>query len=129
MGGNCLIKFTEFLAEGGNARAGNISAQAIDTSKIDRKSFVKELIQQLIILNKTFEKEYGFKIWDKESYLNSGKVFSGSTEHFINLNIPDDEFRKLKPTVGDIDVQVSDQIEKQLHDFFKKHKKTNSFNN
>ncbi len=122
MGGNLKV-FSNWLSEGGNVKIGNIQATPIDMTKIERKSFVKELINNLLILNKTFEKEYGFKIWDDEKYLTSGKAFSGSSEHFINLDITDEEYAKYKKKTGDIDIQLSDQLEKQLHEFFKKYKK------
>ena len=118
-----MKKFKLFLAEGGNVQVGDISAQAVDLSKIERKKFIQQLVKGLLELNKQFEKEYGMKIWEKESFVTSGKVFSGSSQHFINLDIPDEEFSKYKPTVGDIDVQVSESIEKLLHEFFKKNKK------
>jgi len=114
-------KFFEILLCGGNVRVGDIQATPI-TNKTNRRKFVKELIDNLLILNKTFQKEYGFKIWEKESYLKSGKVFSGSSEHFINLEISDEDYFSKKKSTGDIDIQVSEQIEKQLHEFFKTNK-------
>jgi len=122
MGGN-LVLFSDFLAEGGNVKVGDISATPIDMSKIERTKFVKDLISNLISMNKIFAKEYGFKIWDNESYITSGKLFSGSSQHFINLNITDEEYKKFKQKTGDIDIQLSDQLEKQLHAFFKKYQK------
>lgn len=121
MGGNLRL-FSQTLLEGGNVKVGDTQAQAIDMSKIDRQKFVRELVQQLLTLNKTFQKEYGFKIWDNEKYVTSGKAFSGSSEHFINLDLSDSEYAKFKKKTGDIDIQMSDQLEKQMHAFFKKHK-------
>jgi len=91
MGGNLKI-FSTFLTEGGNVRVGDVQATPIDMSKIERKKFVKELISNLLIINNTFQKEYGFKIWDNEKYITSGKLFSGSSEHFINLDLSDEEY-------------------------------------
>ncbi len=122
MGGNLKL-FTEFLAEGGNVKVGDVQATPIDMSKIERKKFVKELISNLLIINNTFQKEYGFKIWENEKFITSGKLFSGSSEHFINLDITDEEYAKFKKKTGDIDVQLSKNLEKQLHDFFKKFSK------
>ena len=125
MGGNLKVSFKQ-LHEGGNVRVGDVQADQILATKIDRQSFVKELTKNLLILNVAFEKQYGLKIWEKDSYITSGKVFSGSSEHFINLDIPDEDYGRLKPKTGDIDVQMSDQLEKQLHEFFKTNTKFGS---
>jgi len=124
MGGNIkLIKFKSFcLQEGGNVHVGDVLAQQI-TSKVNRTKLVNDLIKNLLILNNQFQKEYGLKIWKNESYLKSGEVFSGSSEHFINLNISDEEYLKHKPKTGDIDIQIDKSLETNLHDFFKKHNK------
>jgi hypothetical protein len=117
MGGNLKISFREFITEGGNVAVGDIQAQAIDLSKIQRKEIVKIVIDGLLDLNKRFEKKYGSPLWSKDSYVKSGKVFSGSSEHFVNLNIEDSEFAKYKNSVGDIDVQVPDILEDKLSEF------------
>jgi len=118
--------FIQFMSEGGNIRVGDIAAEPIIMSKVNRTKLVKELISNLLELNKEFEKVNGMKIWDNESFLTSGKVFSGSSQHFINLDISDEDYAKHKTETGDIDVQVSDQIEALLHSFFKTHKKFGS---
>jgi len=118
--------FIEFITEGGNIRVDGVAAEPIVMSKVDRTKLVKELIANLIKLNKKFEEVNGIKIWDKESFLTSGKVFSGSSQHFINLDISDADYSKHKKETGDIDVQVSEDIESMLHDFFKTNKKFGS---
>jgi hypothetical protein len=119
MGGNLKISFRQ-LHEGGNVRVGDVQADQILASKIDRQSFVKELTKNLLILNDKFEEKYGLKIWAKDSYITSGKVFSGSSEHFINTEgISDEDYGRLKPKTGDIDVQMSEDLEERLHLFFK----------
>jgi hypothetical protein len=119
MGGNLKIGFRE-LHEGGNVRVGNVQADQIMSAKIDRQAFVKELVKNLLVLNVAFEKQYGLKIWEKDSYITSGKVFSGSSEHFINTEgISDEDYGRLKPKTGDIDVQMSEDLESQMHEFFK----------
>ena len=125
MGWNLKISFRQ-LHEGGNVRVGDVQADQILANKINRTEFVKELTKNLLILNKQFEEKNGIKIWDKDSYITSGKVFSGSSEHFINLDISDEEYGKHKPKTGDIDVQMSDQLEQQMHEFFKTNTKFGS---
>lgn len=121
MGGNLVIKsFKRFLAEGGNVKVGDVQADHIDLTKVVRKVIVKDIVDSLLILNKQFEKKYNLPLWSKEEYVKSGKVMSGSSEHFVNLEIPDEEFSKLKPTVGDIDLQVDKNLEKQVDELLKK---------
>lgn len=38
--------------------------------------------------------------------LNSGKAYQGSTRSFMDQSIPNDRYKKVKPTTGDIDVAI-----------------------
>lgn len=121
-----MISFKQFIKEGGNVHVGDIAAEPIVMSKVNRTKLVKELIQNLLKLNDKFEEIYGIKIWQNSKFLTSGKVFSGSSQHFINLDISDEDYAKHKTETGDIDIQVSETIENQLHEFFKTHKEFGS---
>lgn len=118
-----MKKFKEFLSEGGNVAVGDEAAQPIEMAKVNRSALVNELVQNLLKLNHEFEKVNGIKIWKNENYVKSGKVFSGSSQHFINLEISDEDYAKHKKETGDIDIQVDESLETLLHEFFKNHKK------
>lgn len=118
MGGNLRIKpFKVFLAEGGNVQVDGIQASHLNLSKIERKKIVDIIIKSLLKMNSVFNKEFGVHLWSDESLVKSGKVFSGSSEHFINLEISNEDFTKHKPSVGDIDVQVPRELEAHLSNF------------
>lgn len=119
-----IKNFSEFLFEGGNARVidratGETIARAekIDLKKFKRTPLVNDIVEALEKLNDRFYRSFGKKIWKNFNVVKTGKAFSGSTEFFINLNIPDAEFVKFKPTVGDIDVIIPKDISSDFEEF------------
>jgi hypothetical protein len=52
-------------------------------------------------------------LWNP-ALLQKGEFLSGSSLHFFNTKIPDEQFEKVKPKVGDIDTQVDKLMEKEL---------------
>jgi len=121
---NYFKSYNDFIFEGGNARvidreSGEILAHAekINLSIFDRSTFIKDVIESLSKINDLYEKKTGRKIWKKFSIVESGKAFSGSTEFFFDLTIPDDEFKKYKSNVGDIDIIIPKDISKDFEDF------------
>ena len=116
--------FIQFINEGGNARVidrktGKVIARAekMDLKKFNRHELVTDIVDALSALNDLFEKEYGRKIWKNFNVVRSGQAFSGSTEFFINLDIPDEEFVQHKPSVGDIDVIIPKEISEKFEEF------------
>jgi len=116
--------FIQFINEGGNARVidrktGKVIARAekMDLKKFNRHELVTDIVDALSALNDLFEKEYGRKIWKNFNVVRSGQAFSGSTEFFINLDIPDEEFVQHKPSVGDIDVIIPKEISGKFEEF------------
>jgi hypothetical protein len=116
--------YREFLFEGGNARVidretGKVIARAekMDLKKFERSKLVSSIVDMLEKLNGLFDKEYGKKIWTDFDVIKSGYAFSGSTEFFINLSIPDEEFIKYKPSVGDIDVIIPKSVSEDFEEF------------
>jgi hypothetical protein len=116
--------FAQFLFEGGNARVidrktGKIIARAekIDLKKFKRSDIVDDIVNMLAVLNEKFEDAYDKKIWSNFEVVRSGKAFSGSTEFFFDLTIPDDEFVKHKPSVGDIDVIIPKNVSEDFEEF------------
>lgn len=102
-----MISFKRFLAEGGNVDlGGGLSASRINMCDVDRKTLVVDIVRSLRIFSADFKRTTGFRLF-------GAKVFtSGSTEHLFNLKgITDEDFKKVKPAVGDIDVQIDKSLE------------------
>lgn len=111
--------FRQFLSEGGNATVfvngeAAHAAESMDVTKHDRTELVNAFQKTLSDVNVAFYAAYGFNLWDHYD-LSSGKVFAGSSKFFVDTDIPDEEFVKHKPTVGDVDVQIPD-VTKDLVD-------------
>lgn len=106
----------EPISEGGNLAVGDVQAQQIDLKVHDRKFIVPVLDQLLQAINNSFAKTYKKPLWNPQ-LLQSKKFLSGSSLHFFNTDISDDEFVKRKPKVGDIDTQVNKESEAELEQF------------
>ena len=111
-----MLNFKQFILEGGNVQIGDVSAERIDLSKIDRNSIVTRINRTLQMVNLQFQKKYGLPLWNKELFA-SKKFLSGSAFHFFNKVIATPEFVKYKNTVGDIDTQVDKAQEKNIKEF------------
>jgi hypothetical protein len=109
------------LAEGGNLKietkeGQTVFADRIDLTVVSRKKLAKNLLEFFHQLNSKFEAKFGFKLWSNPSILDSGHAFNGSSEHFFNSSITDDEFSKYKSKVGDIDITVPESQKDNLHE-------------
>lgn len=111
-----MQSFKQFLVCGGNVQIGDVSAERIDLSKLNRASIVHKLTQTLKVVNLGFQKKYGLPLWNKEVF-DSREFLSGSAFHFFDKAIPTPEFTKYKNTVGDVDTQVDKAQEKNLGEF------------
>lgn len=99
---------------GGNVAFGDKAADRIDLNKIDRRQLVNSLTVSLLHVNDAFRKQTGFELWKDgiQHYL------SGSSSAFFDTGkIPDNAFKAVKPSVGDIDTQVNGLHEKQILEF------------
>ena len=110
--------YTQVLTEGGNVEVDGKQAVKLDMSKIsadDFKEFKGLFIKALIDINKKYEKMHGNPLWkDVKSLAANGKIFSGSTRAFFTKDY--ETFKKFKPLVGDMDVQVPEPKMKLLRD-------------
>ena len=118
-----MLSFKKFLQEqelllcGGNVAIGDDSADRIDLQKIDRTEIVNVLNDSLATINNEFEKSFGLPLWN-EKLFKSKEFLSGSAFHFFNLQtIGDEEFVKVKSTVGDVDLQVSGNMAPMIKEF------------
>ena len=111
-----MFSFKQFIIEGGNVQIGDVSAERIDLSKINRDFIVTRINRTLQMVNLQFQKKYGLPLWNKELFA-SKKFLSGSAFHFFDKAIPTPEFKQYKNTVGDIDTQVDKAQEKNIKEF------------
>ena len=105
--------FKRTLTEGGNLEIDGTQAQHIDL-KVHNRAYITPILNSLLhSINNGFEQSAGGPLWSAK-VLKSRKYLSGSSLHFFDTNIPDDEFERVKPKVGDIDTQVNKDAEPQL---------------
>jgi hypothetical protein len=102
------------LMEGGNLRlsTGDEAGQ-IDLKVHDRKFIVPVLNNVLASINNSFGQSVGNTLWLPE-LLKNRKFLSGSSLHFFDTDIPDEEFTRVKPLIGDIDTQVDKDLKDKL---------------
>ena len=113
-----MITFKQFLlVEGGNVIIDAEEAERIDLSKHDRSLIVPAISKMLQAINSAFYKSAGKPLWNKDLF--ASKAFlSGSAFHFFSTDeIPDTTFKKVKPSVGDIDTQVDREQKTEIDKF------------
>jgi hypothetical protein len=103
----------QVLVEGGNLEIDGNQAQQIDLQVHNRAYIVPILSTLLNSIDSGFAQSAGGPLWSPK-VLKSKKYLSGSSLHFFNTDIPDAEFERIKPKVGDIDTQVNKDVEPQL---------------
>lgn len=101
------------LNEGGNLEVDGTQAQQIDL-KVHNRAYIVPILDTLLnSINNEFQQSTNGPLWNPK-VLKSKKYLSGSSLHFFNTDIPDEEFERVKPKVGDIDTQVNKAVEPQL---------------
>lgn len=106
-----------FLAEGGNVKVktdkGEVSAGAFTVA--NRSQQRSDVHRALSDIHDAFHQEHGEHLFgEKKKGLSAGSIYGGSTKHFMSPKISDDEFKKHKSTVGDLDVQVTPEHKEKL---------------
>ena len=94
------------IFEGGNVQIGPHSAERIDLIRIPRAKAAEVVNQALMAINQSYAAAHGGDPLWSPKLLKSKNFLSGSSFHFLNPEIPDTEFVKFKPSVGDVDTQV-----------------------
>lgn len=104
------MKIRDIILEGGNVQIGDKEAQRMDLTKLNRATLVPTIQQALVAINAGYQKMFKQPMWAPE-LLASGEFLSGSSLHFFNLaGISTEKFVANKPTVGDIDTQVDQNL-------------------
>ena len=112
-----LIRNKRVLSEGGNlSLPGGHAAQQIDL-KVHNRSYIVPILDNLInSINNLYSQQYQTPLWDPK-LIKQRAFLSGSSLHFFNTDISDEEFVAKKPKVGDIDTQVNKDFEGNLEQF------------
>lgn len=105
---------------GGNVTALNkktgeeTRAQKIPVKEIGRKEFIDTFNKIFKEMNKQFKKQYKKPIWVDEKILTNGFAFNGSTSFIMDPSLSDEEVMKYKPSAGDIDITVPEELKEDL---------------
>ena len=112
-----IFKKQSIIAEGGNlSLPGGHEAQQIDL-KVHNRAYIVPILNNLInSVNDSYLQQYQTPLWDPK-LIKQRAFLSGSSLHFFNTDIPDEEFIAKKPKVGDIDTQVNKEFEGNLEQF------------
>ena len=112
MGGNVTAKI---WSTGEETRA-----EKIQVKEIGRAEFIKTFVDIFKKLNKDFTKKYKKPIWVDETILANGFAFNGSTSFIMDPTLSDEEVMKYKPSAGDLDITVPEELYEELWEFLNK---------
>jgi hypothetical protein len=119
-----LRDFIKKLTEGGNLSLDNpndaenpYQADEIDLA-VHKRSYIVPILDKLLHdINSAFYAQTKKPIWNPQ-LLQSKEFLGGSSLHFLNTKgITDNEFKKYKPKIGDIDTQCNKELEPELNAF------------
>lgn len=109
-----MLGFKKFIAEGGNITFGKKGdpnapqAAPFPVTAKTRGHIRGEMHTALGSIHDTFHKATGKHLFGKDKQrLHDATAFSGSSHDLMGHHVSHEEFAKHKPTVGDVDVQVS----------------------
>jgi len=106
--------YIQSLQEGGAISIGTAKAQPISTK--NRKAAQEDVHGMLSDLHNSFQKATGKNLFGKDQKaLTTKSAYSGSSAHLNNKDISDEDLHKVKPTMGDVDTQVSKEHMADLH--------------
>lgn len=101
------------IMEGGNIKIGDVSAAPFKVT--NRTEQANDIHNALSEIHDSFHAEHGEHLFGKnKKALRTGSTFAGSTRQFMDKSISDEEFTKHKPTVGDVDIQVTHEHKNAL---------------
>lgn len=81
--------------------------------------FRLDIIKLIKAFNKVYTKDMGEPLWKNESEIDNFEVFSGSGNSYFKKSR--EEYTKVKPKIGDIDVQVPEASRDKLKEFLSTH--------
>lgn len=90
------------LSDGTPARA-----EQIPITPINRGEIRRVVLDVLTRLDDNFRSQNGHSLWSSLEILRSAEAFNGSSRHLFDLSRSSHDLSMYKPTMGDIDVMVS----------------------
>lgn len=102
-----MIRFKKFitLMEGGNIKVEGGQAAPFDSSL--RSTLQPELRAALVDLHNKVRQQHGVEAFGTDAAaIHKGTGFAGSTNHFFDKEIGHNEYKRIIPNTGDIDVQA-----------------------
>lgn len=107
-----MLNFKRFILEGGNIKVGpkgqETSAAPFRVTAKDRARRRADVHGALSSIHDEFHKTHGEHLFgEKKQLLKTGHAFTGSTSDFMGKAVKHADFAKHKPSVGDVDVQVT----------------------
>lgn len=116
------------LNEGGNAKTKEgISASKVRIGEMDKDTFESyrlDMLKLVVSINRAFRKQTGKRLFS-DSSVTDFSVFSGSGKSFFERDY--EEYTRVKPLLGDIDVQIDLSMKQDIREFLSKNK-GNTFN-
>lgn len=100
------------IREGGNMSIANEEGTEVMATKLQVAKMTPEQFDEfrssffafLMEVSDLYKEQFGTPIWEDESLITQGKIYSGSTRAFFQK--PFEEFSKYKKSVGDFDIQL-----------------------
>jgi hypothetical protein len=107
------------ILEGGNVKVGpkgqETSAAPFSVTAKNRGERRADIQQALGSIHDTFHNEHGEHLFGPgQAHIRSGHAYTGSTNDLMGHHVSHEEFAKHKPSVGDVDVQVSHEHKDKL---------------
>lgn len=119
-----MLKFKKFISEGGNLpypidatnpEKGTRTSDNVESKDRDNQSgHFHEFFNSI---DKGIKKQHGHSLFGNS--LNTGSAYSGSARPYMDKTIPTEKFQKIKPKLGDFDVQIPAEHREKLNQFLK----------
>lgn len=119
-----MLRFKSFIVEGGNIKVGpkgsETSAAPFSVSSKNRGERRSDIHHALGSIHDAFHAEHGEHLFGhNQALLHSGHAYTGSTADLMGHHVSNEDFAKHKPTVGDVDTQVSMEHKNKLESTLK----------
>lgn len=114
-----MLRFRSFIVEGGNVKVGpkgqEVSAAPFPVTAKNRAARRTDIHSALGAIHDAFHAEHGEHLFGKDkAHLKTGHAYTGSTHDLMGSHVEHAEFAKHKPSVGDVDTQVSKEHKDKL---------------
>lgn len=117
-----MFSFMKFITEGGNLPypdptnpSQSRTSDSVDSADRDEQSgHFKDFFGSI---DSGFKKTHGHSLFGNS--LKSGSAYSGSARPYMDTSVSTEKFKKIKPKLGDFDVQIPEQHRGKLNEYLK----------